>query len=246
MTGWELLWNEKYKGQILMFDNSRDAFGVAQYMLGAQSDDPDAFSVNSTDKAELDACAKALAKQKPLVQQYVMDQVYDKMIEENAWIAPYYAGDAMMMIDENEDLAFFLPEDQKFNLFIDAMCIPTCAENKDAAELFIDFMCDPEISGANMDYICYGSPIEGATAYMEEYLAESEVIYPDEEILARGTSYGFLPQDTTRYVENLFLGIRVGKAAEEEAEGSIAPVIITLSVLAAAGVFLCLPRRKKK
>ena len=248
VTGWELLWNEKYAGQILMFDNSRDAFGIAQYKLNSQSDDPDSFSVNSTDRAELDACAKELAKQKPLVQQYVMDQVYDKMIEENAWIAPYYAGDAMMMMDSNEDLRFYLPENQKFNLFIDAMCIPTCAQEKDAAEMFINFMCDPEISGANMDYICYGSPIEGATEYMDEYLAESEVIYPQEEILSRGTSYGYLPQDTTRYVENLFLGIRVGKSADEEdvAGVSIAPTIITLTALAAAGVFLCLPKRKKK
>ena len=245
VTGWELLWNKKYAGQILMFDNSRDAFGIAQYKLNAQSGDPDAYSVNSSDKNELQACANELAKQKPLVQQYVMDQVYDKMIEENAWIAPYYAGDAMMMIDENEDLAFYLPETQKFNLFIDAMCIPTCAENQEAAELFINFMCDPEISGANMDYICYGSPIIGATEYMDEYLAESEVIYPSEETLARGTSYGFLPEDTTRYVENLFLGIRAGKAVDEE-DGSIVPVIITLSALAAAGIFLCLPKKKKK
>ena len=248
VTGWELLWNEKYAGQILMFDNSRDAFGVAQYKLNAQSGDPDAYSVNSTNKEELQACANELAKQKPLVQQYVMDQVYDKMIGENAWIAPYYAGDAMMMIDENEDLAFYLPENQKFNLFIDAMCVPTCAQNKEAAELFIDFMCDPEISGANMDYICYGSPIEGATEYMDEYLAESDVIYPPEDVLARGTSYGFLPEDITRHVENLFLGIRVGKAVDEDVVdgGSIAPVIVTLSALAVAGVFLCLPKRKKK
>ena len=201
VTGWDLLWNEKYAGQILMFDNSRDAFGVAQYKLG--------YSVNTTDKAELQACADELAKQRPLVQQYVMDQVYDKMIEENAWIAPYYAGDAMMMMDENEDLAFYLPENESFNLFIDAMCIPSCAREKEAAELFIDFMCDPEISGANMDYICYGSPVEGATDYMEEYLAESEVIYPPEEILERGESYGFLPEDITRYVENLFLQVRL-------------------------------------
>ena len=246
VTGWELLWNEKYAGQILMFDNSRDAFGIAQYKLNAESDNPEAYSVNSTDRNELQACANELAKQKPLVQQYVMDQVYDKMIEENAWIAPYYAGDAMMMIDENEDLAFYLPEDQKFNLFIDAMCIPTCAQNQEAAELFINFMCDPEISGANMDYICYGSPIKGATEYMDEYLAESEVIYPSEETLSRGTSYGFLPEDTTRYVENLFLGIRAGKAVDEEDAGSVVPVIITLSALAAAGIFLCLPKKKKK
>ena len=201
VTGWELLWNEKYKGQILMFDNSRDAFGVAQYMLG--------LDVNTTDKAELQKCADVLSEQRPLVQQYVMDQVYSKMEEGNAWIAPYYAGDAMMMMENNEDLRFYLPEDQAFNLFIDAMCIPACCQEKEAAELFINFMCDPEISGANMDYICYGSPIAGADAYMEDYLAESEIIYPPEEILKRGQSYGFLPEEITRYVENLFLQVRL-------------------------------------
>ena len=201
VTGWELLWNEKYAGQILMFDNSRDAFGIAQYMLG--------IDVNTTDEAELQQCADALAQQRPLVQQYVMDQVYSKMEEGNAWIAPYYAGDCMMMMDNNPDLQFYLPEDQSFNLFIDAMCIPTCSQEKAAAELFIDFMCRPEISGANMDYICYGSPIEGATAYMEDYLAESEIIYPPVEVLERGQSYGFLPENITRYVENLFLQVRL-------------------------------------
>ena len=201
VTGWDLLWNEKYAGQILMFDNSRDAFGIAQYKLG--------IDVNTTDEAELQQCADALAQQRPFVQQYVMDQVYAKMEEGNAWIAPYYAGDAMMMMENNPDLRFYLPEEQAFNLFIDAMCIPTCCQEKEAAELFINFMCDPEISGANMDYICYGSPIDGATAYMEEYLAQSEVIYPPAEVLARGQSYSFLPEDVTRYVENLFLQVRL-------------------------------------
>ncbi len=202
VTGWELLWNEKYAKKILMFDNSRDAFGVAAYKLG--------IDVNTTDKEELQRCADALQKQQPLVQQYVMDQVYDKMIEGNAWIAPYYAGDAMMMMEENPDLRFYLPENQNFNLFIDAMCVPTCSEQPEAAELFINFMCNPEISGANMDYICYGSPITGATEYMDEYLAESEIIYPSEEILERGRSYSFLPGDITRFVENLFMKVRLG------------------------------------
>ena len=201
VTGWELLWNAKYKDQILMFDNSRDAFGIAQYKLG--------ISVNTTDKNELSQCAGELAKQRPLVQQYVMDQVYDKMIQGNAAIAPYYAGDAMMMMDSNPDLRFYLPQDQGFNLFIDAMCIPNCCENKTEAEQFINFLCDPEISGANMDYICYGSPIEGAQAYMEDYLAESEVIYPPAEVLANGTSYAYLPKDITRYVDNLFMEVRI-------------------------------------
>ena len=200
VTGWELLWNEKYEGKILMFDNSRDAFGIAQYMLG--------YSVNTTDKTELQACADLLTKQKPLVQQYVMDQIYAAMQDEEAYIAPYYAGDCMCMMQENENLRFYLPESQGFNAFVDAMCVPTCCQNQEAAELFINFMCDPEISGANMDYIWYGSPISEARDYMDEVLATSPVVYPNEEILKRGTSYGFLPEDISRYVESLFMKVR--------------------------------------
>ena len=196
LTGWDLLWNEDYAGKILMIDNSRDAFGIAQYLLG--------YSINTTDKAELDACAQKLAEQKPLVQQYVMDQIYTIMENEEAWIAPYYAGDCMLMMEENEDLAFFLPQEQGFNLFTDAMCIPTCCPEKEAAELFINFLTDPEISGANMDYICYGSPISAAREHMEDYLATSEIVYPSEEVLAKGTAYAYLSEEITRYVEGLY------------------------------------------
>ena len=82
------------------------------------------------------------------------------MGNEEAWIAPYYAGDCMLMMQDNPDLAFYLPEEESFNTFIDAMCIPSCAENKAEAELFINFICEPEISGGNMDYIGYGTPGE--------------------------------------------------------------------------------------
>ncbi len=200
VTGWELLWNEKYKGKILMFDNSRDAFGIAQYLLG--------YDVNTTDPAELQACADKLAQQKPLVQQYVMDQIYGYMEKGEAWIATYYAGDCMAMMENNPDLAFYLPEDQGFNLFIDAMCIPTCAKEKQAAELFINFLCEPQISGANMDYIYYGSPISAAKEFMDPELATDPVVYPDEKVLKNGTSYAFLPEKVTRDVEKLFMNVR--------------------------------------
>ena len=196
VTGWELMWNEKYAGKILMIDNSRDAFGIAQYLLG--------YDVNTMDKTELQACADKLAEQRPLVQQYVMDQIYATMQNEEAYIAAYYAGDCMLMMEENPDLAFYLPEDQGFNLFTDAMCIPKCAQEKEAAELFINFMCDPEISGANMDYICYASPISDAKEYMEDYLAESEIVYPSEEVLSKGTSYAYLSEEISRFVESLY------------------------------------------
>ena len=96
VTGWEVLWNEKYKGKILMFGNSRDAFGVAQYLLG--------YDVNTVDTAELEACAAKLKEQKPVLQQYVMDEIFATMQNEEAWIAPYYAGDCLTMMGENENL----------------------------------------------------------------------------------------------------------------------------------------------
>ena len=201
VTGWEVLWNEKYKDDgILMFGNSRDAFGIAQYLLG--------YDVNTTDKDELLACAQKLREQRPLVQNYVMDEIYNAMENGEAALATYYAGDCMMMMENNPDLAFYLPEDQGFNLFIDAMCIPKCSQEKEAAELFIDFMCRPEISGANMDYICYGSPIMGAQEHMDESLAQSPVVYPSDEVLANGTSFAYLPEEISRYVEQLFMEIR--------------------------------------
>ena len=202
VTGWELLWNEDYAGKILMFGNSRDAFGVAQYLLG--------YDVNTTDTAQLDAAAQKLKEQKPVLQQYVMDEIFATMQNEEAWIAPYYAGDCLTMMDENPDLAFYLPEDQGFNLFIDAMCIPSCAKEKEAAETFINFLCDPEIAGANMDWICYSTPISAAKDYMDPETVASPVSYPSDEILANGSSYAFLPEEISRYMESLFMEVRNG------------------------------------
>ena len=200
VTGWELLWNEKYTGKTLMFGNSRDAFGIAQYMLG--------YDVNTTDKEELQACADLLRQQKPVLQQYVMDEIFATMQNEEAWIAPYYAGDCLVMMENNENLAFYLPENQGFNLFIDAMCIPTCAKEKEAAELFINFLCDPEIAGANMDWICYSTPLSAAKEYMDPDTVSDPVSYPADEVLANGSSYTFLPEDISRYVESLFMEVR--------------------------------------
>ena len=200
VTGWELLWNEKYAGKILMFDNSRDAFGIAQFLLG--------YDINTTDTAQLDECAEKLKEQKPVLQQYVMDQIYSTMENEEAWIAAYYVGDCMTMMDNNPDLAFYLPEDQGFNLFFDAACIPTCAQEKEAAELFINFLCEPEISAANMDWVCYSTPISAAKEFLPEDTVNNEALYPDPEGLANGVSFAFLPPETSRYVESLFMQVR--------------------------------------
>ena len=200
VTGWELLWNEKYTGKTLMFGNSRDAFGIAQFMLG--------YDINTTDKAELDRCAELLKTQKPVLQQYVMDEIFAIMQNEEAWIAPYYAGDCLTMMGENENLDFYLPQDQGFNMFIDAMCIPTCAREKEAAETFINFLCDPEIAGANMDWICYGTPLSAAKEFIDPEMVNDPVTYPSDEALVNGSSFAYLPEDISRYMEGLFMEVR--------------------------------------
>ena len=205
VTGWELLWNEDYAGKILMFDNSRDAFAIAQCILG--------YDMNTTDPEELKACAQLLAQQRPVVQQYIMDQVFDLMENEEAWIAPYYAGDYLTMSDENENLEFYLPTEQGFNLFVDAMCIPKCCQNKEEAERFINFLCDPEIAGSNMDWICYSTPLSeesGVKDYMDPEVAYDEISYPAEETLDMGTGYLPLSRTTTRLMEELFMQVRNG------------------------------------
>jgi spermidine/putrescine transport system substrate-binding protein len=202
LTGWDLLWNAKYDDKILMYDNSRDAFGIAQLRLE--------YSLNTHDEAELKACADLLAQQKPYVQQYVMDQIFDLMQNEEAWIAPCYAGDYVTMAEGNEALEFYRPQ-EGFNLFIDAMCIPYCAQEKDAAELFINFLCEPEIAAGNMEWICYSTPLkrEAVEEFLGAEVLDDLVAYPTDEEIAKGTSYDSLPAAVSRLMESLFLKARI-------------------------------------
>jgi spermidine/putrescine transport system substrate-binding protein len=143
------MWNEKYSGNILQFNNSRDAFGTAQYYLG--------LDVNTDDPNEWRQALDLLKKQKPIVQGYVMDEVYNKMENGSAAIAAYYAGDFLTMYENNEDLEFFYPEEGT-NLYVDAMCIPKSSENKLIAERYISFMLEEEPAIANAEYTYYASP----------------------------------------------------------------------------------------
>lgn len=129
---WDLLWNEEYADQILMFDNPRDAFAIAEILLG--------YSLNTENPDELAAAAEKLKKQKKVVQGYVMDEIFDKMGAGDALIAPYYAGDALTIMEENDSLNFVVPKSGT-NLFVDAMCIPKSSKQKEAAEMYINFMC---------------------------------------------------------------------------------------------------------
>ena len=184
---WGVLWDENLKNQILMFDNSRDAIGIALKYLG--------YSQNTTDAGQITQAVDLLIQQRPLVQAYVMDQIFDKLEAGEAAVGPYYAGDALTMIEENPDLAFVVPKEGT-NLFVDAMCIPKGAENKDNAEAFINFMCDPQVMAQNIEYIGYSSPSSAARELLSEELAENPIAYPDPDLLANTDTFINLPQDT--------------------------------------------------
>lgn len=169
---WDLLWNEKYKGQIMNFNNPRDAFAVAQFKLG--------ISINSTDTGDWERAYEELKKQKPLVQSYVMDEVFNKMESGEAAIAPYYAGDFLTMYDNNPDLAFYYPK-EGMNIFVDSVCIPTSSHNKEAAELYINFLLREDVAMANAEYICYATPNKKVLENEEYSLRDEEILYPENQ-----------------------------------------------------------------
>lgn len=203
---WDLLWNEEYADQILMFDNPRDAFAISEILLG--------YSLNTENPDELAAAAEKLKKQKKIVQGYVMDEIFDKMGAGDALIAPYYAGDALTIMEENDSLNFVVPQSGT-NLFVDAMCIPTSAKQKEAAEMYINFMCEPDIAFANIDYICYSTPHSAAFDMLDEEVQNDPISYPDEELIAeRTTVFVNLSDEANKLMQDLWTEM---KSAEDEA-----------------------------
>lgn len=199
--GWDILWDPKYAGQILMFDNSRDAFAIAQTRLG--------MDFNTTDPADWYAAAEDLEQQKPLVQSYVMDQIFNKMGNNEAALAPYYAGDAAIILEENEDIGFVIPKEGT-NLFVDAMCIPKGSKHKAEAEAYINFMCDVEIATANIEYIGYSTPETAVRENLDPEIAQSPIFYPSEEILANTQVFTDLPDDINLLLDDLWVQVKTG------------------------------------
>lgn len=232
VTSWEILWDERYSGKILMFDNPRDAFAIAQAVLG--------FSLNTTDSSAWEEAAMLLKQQKPLVQAYVMDQIFDKMESGEAWLAPYYSGDAGILVEENDNIEFVVPEEGT-NYFVDAMCIPATAAHKAEAERYINFLCDPEIAAANMDYVGYATPESAAKAYLDDEVVENPIYYPDEETLARTEVFVNLPGETSALLDTLWAEVKMGGPGE-----SAVLVAIILGFLAVYIAVLLWKRHQKK
>lgn len=174
--GWNLLWDPRYTGQILQFNNSRDCFAMALKTLGR--------SMNPTSTQDIDDALVKLQEQKPLVQAYVMDEVFDKMEGGEAALAPYYTGDGLTMIAENPSLGMFIPEEGTLQC-VDAMCIPASSQNQEAAEMFINYMCEMDVALQNALFVQYTSPVEAVRELLPAELRDSELMYPDPALIER-------------------------------------------------------------
>ena len=207
--GWELLWNPKYSGRIVQFNNSRDAFGTAMYKLG--------LDVNSLEKPDWNAAFQELKAQRPYVYSYVMDEIYNMMESGEVAIGAYYAGDYFTMLDNQSssvDLRFYYPEPT--NYYIDAMCIPSCCQHQELAERFINFMLDRDAAIANAEATWYASP--NTVVYTDpEYLEEMgeeviEILYPEIDDFAElynTLAYRNLPAELLDYINSLWEGVKI-------------------------------------
>ncbi len=191
VNSWDILFNEKYKGEILMMDSVRDAYMIALNLLG--------YDPNTTDKSQIEEATEKLKSQYPLVQAYVVDQVRDKMISGEAALGVIYSGEAIYTKRENPDLEYVVP-DEGSNVWIDGWVIPKNCKSKDNAEAWINYMCQADVALANFEYITYSTPNAKAREMIaDDDIKNSEVAFPSDDILSRCTTYNFLGDDIEQF-----------------------------------------------
>lgn len=190
VDSWNILWNDAYKGQIIMYDSSRDSMAVALRKLG--------YSVNTKNDSEIQAAADALTAQKPLVKAYMTDAIKQAMIGGSGALAVVYSGDAILCMDENEDLAYAVPKEGS-NIWFDSLVVTKDCQNMDAAYRFINFMCDPDVAAKNSAYIGYSTPNKTALEKMDADIKNDPAYNPSAEVIAKCEVYLDLGDKTDLY-----------------------------------------------
>ena len=180
VDSWDILWNEKYAGQIWQYDSIRDAMMVSLMRLG--------YDMNTTDPDEIEAAKQELIKQIPLLKGCGTDNIRTSMMNGKAALAVIYAGDAILSMEENEDLDYVVPKEGS-NVWLDNVVIPKTAKNVEAAHAFINFLNDANLAARNTEFIYYSTPNQGAMDLLDPYFTESEVFNPSDETLARCSVY---------------------------------------------------------
>ncbi len=200
VDSWSILFDEKYRHNIVMLDSVRDSYAVALKYLG--------YSLNTLDEEELAEATELLIKQKPIVQAYEVDYARERMINNSAAMAVIYSGEALYSQDYNEDLEYVVPKEGS-NIWIDGWVIPKNAENKEAAHAWIDFMCRPDIAKMNLEYITYSTPnTEVYDMLDDEDLKSSTTLFPDSDITDRCEAFSYLGEEGDKYYNNLWEDVK--------------------------------------
>ncbi len=197
---WNTLWDEKYRNKILMFDNARDSFAISLLRLG--------YSINTVNPQAWREAADQLIIQKKLVQAYVMDQIFDKMSNGEAVLAPYYSGDAATLLKTNPDIGFVIPKSGT-NKFVDSMCIPKNSRHKIQAEKYINFMCETDIALANVKKTGYSTPHTEAYKRLSD---EIKKFYPNENEVKNSQVFVNLPSNINKLMDELWVEVKSGGA----------------------------------
>ncbi|MBR4708331.1 MAG: ABC transporter substrate-binding protein [Pseudobutyrivibrio sp.] len=195
VSSWDCLWDPEYKNRIVMINSQRDAFMVAQKKLG--------YSINTTDKKELDDTFNLLCDEKKYVYAYLQDETYECMISEDAAMAVCYSGEAAMGMEYNEDLDYTVP-DEGGNLWIDSWFVPRTCKHYDAAMKWIDFMCEEEAATENFEYVWYATPNTKVAAHEDEETLADETVFPTKETLSRCDLYDAYDDKTLDYTTTLW------------------------------------------
>lgn len=195
---WGVMWDERYKDDILNFNNPRDAFAISQQYLG--------FDLNTTDKSQWNKAADKLIEQKKILQSYVMDEIFQKMEDGEAAMAPYYAGDFLLMQENNPDLDFVYPKEGT-NIFVDSICVPKGCQNFDAAMLYINFLLEPDVALEIAEYVYYATPNTAVLENDEYSLKNNEYLYP--KVYPKVQYFHDVDADIRTYYEYLWESVKL-------------------------------------
>ena len=234
VDSWNILWDEDYAGNILMFGNSRDAFGIALLKNG--------LSVNPSSMEDIEIAKQDLIAQKSVVQAYVNDEIFDKMGGNEAALAPYYSGDAITMIADNPDLDFAVPKEGT-NYFVDSICILKDAKNVEAAHMYINFLCETEVALANAEYIGYATPHTGAYEMLDDETKNNQIAYPSDELLTNTQVFNTLPEDINTAMSDAWNEVR---SYSESGNTMLVPTLLVVAVVALVVINVLRNKKKKK
>ena len=195
VKSWDILWDKKYKDQIIMEDSVRDTFVPALKRLG--------FSSNSTDKKELETALDQLIEQKPLVYSYLVDESADEVVAGNASMALVYSGEAAYAESLSKDLDYSVPTEGS-NMWIDSWMIAKTCKNQENAEKFLDFLCREDIAMKNFEYVYYATPTKAVYNKLDKETQENKTIFPDEETLNNCEIFRYLDEDSIALYNKLW------------------------------------------